>query len=39
MNEEVDFVLDSAQEDMSNAIKHLEKSLLNIRGKKRSRYK
>jgi hypothetical protein len=25
MNEEVDFVLDSAQEDMSNAIKHLWK--------------
>jgi hypothetical protein len=25
MNEEVDFVLDSAQEDMSNAIKHNRK--------------
>ncbi len=36
MNEEVDFVLDSAQEDMGNAIKHLEKSLLNIRAGKAS---
>lgn len=34
MNEEVDFVLDSAKEDMSDAIKHLEKSLLNIRAGK-----
>jgi ribosome recycling factor len=36
MNEEVNFVLDSAQEDMSNAIKHLEKALLNIRAGKAS---
>lgn len=36
MNEEVDFVLDSAREDMSNAISHLEKSLLNIRAGKAS---
>ncbi len=34
MNEEVDFVLDSAKEDMDNAIKHLQKSLLNIRAGK-----
>jgi len=36
MNEELDFVLDSAQEDMDKAIKHLEKSLLNIRAGKSS---
>lgn len=36
MNEEVDFVLDSAKEDMGNAIIHLEKSLLNIRAGKAS---
>lgn len=36
MNEELDFVLDSAQEDMDKAIKHLEKSLLNIRAGKAS---
>lgn len=36
MNEEVDFVLDSAKEDMGNAITHLEKSLLNIRAGKAS---
>jgi len=34
MNEEVDFVLDSAKEDMDKAINHLEKSLLNIRAGK-----
>jgi len=36
MNEEVDFVIDSAKEDMGNAITHLEKSLLNIRAGKAS---
>jgi len=36
MNEEVEFVLDSTQEDMGKAIKHLEKSLLNIRAGKAS---
>ena len=36
MNEEVDFVLDSAKEDMDKAITHLEKSLLNIRAGKAS---
>lgn len=36
MNEEVDFILDSAKEDMNKAIKHLEKSLLNIRAGKAS---
>ncbi|SCY27723.1 ribosome recycling factor [Nonlabens sp. Hel1_33_55] len=36
MNEEVDFVLDSAKEDMDKAIAHLEKSLLNIRAGKAS---
>jgi ribosome recycling factor len=36
MNEEVDFVLESAEENMQNAIKHLEKALLNIRAGKAS---
>ncbi len=36
MNEEVNFVLDSAKEDMDNAIVHLEKALLNIRAGKAS---
>lgn len=36
MNEEVDFVIDSAKEDMEKAIAHLEKSLLNIRAGKAS---
>ncbi len=36
MNEEVDFIVDSAKEDMGKAIKHLEKSLLNIRAGKAS---
>jgi ribosome recycling factor len=36
MNEEVDFILDSAKEDMNKAIRHLEKSLLNIRAGKAS---
>ncbi|AZQ43434.1 ribosome recycling factor [Nonlabens ponticola] len=34
MNEEVDFVIDSAKENMDNAIKHLGKALLNIRAGK-----
>lgn len=34
MNEEVDFILDSAKEAMEGAIKHLEKSLINIRAGK-----
>ena len=36
MSEEVDFIVDSAKEDMGKAIKHLEKSLLNIRAGKAS---
>ncbi|UJH90516.1 ribosome recycling factor [Antarcticibacterium sp. 1MA-6-2] len=36
MNEEVDFILDSTEENMQNAIKHLEKQLLNIRAGKAS---
>jgi ribosome recycling factor len=36
MNEEVDFIIDSAKEDMDKAIKHLEKSLLSIRAGKAS---
>jgi ribosome recycling factor len=36
MNEEVDFILDSTAENMQNAIKHLEKQLLNIRAGKAS---
>ncbi len=34
MNEDVDFVLDSTKEAMQNAIKHLEKQLVNIRAGK-----
>ncbi|PJX21833.1 MULTISPECIES: ribosome recycling factor [Psychroflexus] len=34
MNEDVDFVLDSAEEAMQNAITHLEKQLMNIRAGK-----
>ena len=36
MNEELDFIFDSTQENMQNAIKHLEKQLLNIRAGKAS---
>lgn len=36
MNEEVDFILDSTEENMQQAIKHLEKQLLNIRAGKAS---
>lgn len=36
MNEEVDFILDSTEENMQKAIKHLEKQLLNIRAGKAS---
>ncbi len=36
MNEEIDFILDSAEESMSAAIAHLEKSFLNIRAGKAS---
>ena len=36
MNEEVDFIVDSAKEDMGKAITHLEKALLNIRAGKAS---
>lgn len=36
MNEEVDFILDSTEENMQHAIKHLEKQLLNIRAGKAS---
>ena len=34
MNEELDLILDLAKESMSNAIKHLEKKLMNIRAGK-----
>ncbi|MCO4822098.1 MAG: ribosome recycling factor [Flavobacteriaceae bacterium] len=34
MNEEIDFILDTAKEAMVNAIKHLEKQLVNIRAGK-----
>ncbi len=34
MNEETDFIIDSAAENMDKAIKHLEKELLNIRAGK-----
>jgi len=34
MDEEVQFILDTAQEAMENAIKHLEKQLINIRAGK-----
>ena len=36
MNEEVDFILDTAQEAMDSAIKHLEKQFVNIRAGKAS---
>lgn len=36
MNDEIDFILDSTEENMQNAIKHLEKQLLNIRAGKAS---
>ena len=36
MNEELQFVLDTALEAMTNAIKHLEKELINIRAGKAS---
>lgn len=36
MNEELKFVLDSAQEAMDNAVKHLEKEFVNIRAGKAS---
>ncbi|MGB5980960.1 MAG: ribosome recycling factor [Nonlabens sp.] len=36
MNDEVDFIVDSAKEDMAKAIQHLEKALLNIRAGKAS---
>jgi ribosome recycling factor len=34
MNEEIEFILDSAKEAMSNAIEHLEKELRSIRASK-----
>lgn len=34
MNEELDFIIDSAKEAMGNAIAHLEKQLVNIRAGK-----
>ena len=34
MDEEIQFILDTAQEAMDNAIKHLEKQLVNIRAGK-----
>mgnify|MGYP003624149980 CR=1 FL=1 len=36
MNEDVEFILDTANEAMDNAIKHLEKQLVNIRAGKAS---
>jgi len=36
MDEEIEFILDSAKEAMENAIKHLEKQLVNIRAGKAS---
>src|SRR5690554_431724 len=36
MEEEIGFILDSTREAMSNALKHLEKQLLNIRAGKAS---
>jgi len=36
MNEDIEFILDSAQESMDNAIKHLEKQFANIRAGKAS---
>ena len=34
MNEEIDFIVDTAKEQMNNAVAHLEKSLRNIRAGK-----
>lgn len=36
MNEEIQFIIDTAKEAMDNAIKHLEKQLVNIRAGKAS---
>ena len=36
MNEEVEFIIDTTKEAMENAIKHLEKQLVNIRAGKAS---
>ncbi|WP_034045944.1 ribosome recycling factor [Wocania ichthyoenteri] len=36
MNEDVQFILDTAKESMDNAMKHLEKQLINIRAGKAS---
>ena len=36
MNEEIEFILDTAKEAMDNAIRHLEKQLVNIRAGKAS---
>ena len=36
MNEEIDFIMDTAKESMDQAIKHLEKELVNIRAGKAS---
>lgn len=36
MNEEIEFILDSAKESMDNAIRHFEKQLVNIRAGKAS---
>lgn len=36
MNEDIQFILDSTKEAMDNAVKHLEKQLLNIRAGKAS---
>ncbi|MFI1744480.1 ribosome recycling factor [Thalassobellus sediminis] len=36
MNEDIQFILDSTKEAMDNAIKHLEKQLINIRAGKAS---
>lgn len=34
MNEEIEFILESAKDDMQHAVKHFEKALLNIRAGK-----
>lgn len=36
MNEDIQFILDTAKEAMDNAIKHLEKQFVNIRAGKAS---
>ena len=36
MNEEIQFIIDTAKEAMDNAVKHLEKQLVNIRAGKAS---